>query len=203
MNLTFITNRLIMYYCYACVKRNSLIHLNLSCDEGYCDPSDAVCMKAWTKCHGEQLEGNNLLLLKVFWATKIKIANECLVKYGEEPIGITFPNEDPDGGAPGGSDQFHGLLELRLNKIANPETAVNVDCCYVESSEFLINRKDVNEKTFVTLINQRFHKDAQVLQSHMNALQTCKKIPIKNCDMVPFRDCMYKTCIAEIRTQFS
>ncbi|RXG68856.1 hypothetical protein Avbf_06328 [Armadillidium vulgare] len=132
--------------------------------ESYCEPSDDVCMKAWMKCHGEQMEGTFILLQKVFWGTEINIANVCLKKYGEEPIGITIPNEDPHGGAPGGSDQFHGILQLRLKKIANPERVVNVGCCYAEESNFLMNKTKINEEIFNIFIRLRFQNETQMLE---------------------------------------
>ncbi|RXG61292.1 hypothetical protein Avbf_18933, partial [Armadillidium vulgare] len=111
----------------------------------------------------------------------------------------TIPDEDPHGGAPGSPEQFHGKLQLRLKKITNPETVVNVKCCYAQEANFVMNKTKINEKTFSKLIIKRFGTETEVLQRQMNAVQICKGTPIKDCNLVPFRDCMYKSCIAELR----
>ncbi|KAL7647853.1 UNVERIFIED_CONTAM: hypothetical protein RMT77_001462 [Armadillidium vulgare] len=171
----------------------------------YCEPSDEACMKAWTKCRGlkKLATGKNKydVLPRNFYGSFMEIANECLLKHFEKPIGTTNPDEDPHGGAPGSPEQFHGKLQLRLKKIAKPETVLKIKCCYAEKANFVMDKKKINEKTFSNLINKRFGNETQVLQSHMNALKTCKTTPIKDCNLVPFRDCMYKTCIAEVRKQ--
>ncbi|RXG68855.1 hypothetical protein Avbf_06329 [Armadillidium vulgare] len=172
---------------------------------GYCEPSDAVCRKAWTECYGAQKARtymtDHMIIQKQLWGGFIHTANKCLKKYGEEPIGITFPNEDPHGGAPGGPDQFHGILQLRLKKITNPETIVNVECCYVERTGFVKNKTKINEMIFTHFAKMKFPNKTQVLESYLKAIETCKTTPIKDCDLVPFRDCIYKTCIAEVRKQ--
>ncbi|RXG71681.1 hypothetical protein Avbf_01865, partial [Armadillidium vulgare] len=163
-------------------------------------------MKAWTECHGAQkartYKTDHMIIQKQLWGIFYFILpNKCLKKYGEEPIGITVPNEDPHGGAPGGPDQFHGIIQLRLKKITKPETKINVKCCYVEQTDFVKNKTKINESIFTLFARKRFANTTEVLKSHMNALKTCKATPIKDCDLVPFRDCMYKNCIAEVRKQ--
>ncbi|KAL7647852.1 UNVERIFIED_CONTAM: hypothetical protein RMT77_001461 [Armadillidium vulgare] len=52
--------------------------------EGYWEPSDEVCKKAWMKCHGEKKVGTYLkkyvIIQRKFWGTFIQTANKCLKK---------------------------------------------------------------------------------------------------------------------------